>query len=250
MASQKRSAWSMCLAAGLVVSLAVPALAQNEGKKELKSAPGRPAAKETVKAQPPAEKKDAPAGHEMPADEPGEMHKFLAKFEGKWSGTVKHSYDPSQPPTESQTSGKQWMEFGGRYLFSTFEGDMGPEAGGQRFRGHGIMGYNNTLKKFQSTWVDNMSTAVENNAGTLDASGKVLTLTGNMTNAMAGGTVKARWVITWTGPDSYTEDFYMPGPDGKEFKTMELNFKRAGKSEADKKDKPKEKKEKESSSSN
>lgn len=240
MASYKRSAWLMCLSAGVALSMAGSVLAQNDRKKDVKptTAPptSTPAKPETTKAQPPTDVKggisDAEMAAMMAAAEPGESHKFLEKFEGKWTGTVKHWMAPGQTPSESTTTGKQKMELGGRYLYSTFEGDMGPEMGGAKFHGHGIMGYNNSLKKFQSSWVDNMGTGVEYNQGTLDASGKTLTLSGDMTNPRGAGTVKARWVLKWTGDNTYVEELYMPDSDGKEFKTMELSFKRTGKSEA------------------
>ena len=49
-----------------------------------------------------------------------------------------------------------------------------------------------------------------------------------MTDPMQGKKIKSREVLKWTGADSYMMEFYMPGPYGKEVKSMEINFHRKG----------------------
>lgn len=235
----KCSVLTMCLAAGMALALAAPSLAQNERKKEIQPtkapaptqapAPGAVPAKVQPSGGQPA--MDPAMAAMIAAGTPGENHALLAKFEGSWNGTVKMWMAPGETPTESPTTANQKMEMDGRYLYSHFKGDFM----GQKFKGVGIMGYNNVLKKFQTTWIDNMGTGVETSAGSYDSATKTYNFSGEMTCPEKGGTVMSRCTLQWTGADSYVEKMYAPGPDGKEFLTMEISFKRsAGKSEGDK----------------
>lgn len=183
------------------------------------------AAKDAVKdaqgAQP-----DMKAMEEMMAKAamPGENHKRLAAFAGEWDGTVKMWMDPAATPMESPTTCVAKMEMDGRYLYSHYTGDMM----GQKFTGVGVMGYNNVTKEFESSWIDNMGTGVETSSGKASADGKEITLYGAMTDPTQGKKIKSREILKWTGADSYSMEFYMPGPDGKEVKSMEINFHRKG----------------------
>src|SRR5436190_2226869 len=141
MFSHKQSGWLMCLSAGIALSMAGAALAQNErGKKEVKPATATPATTpvkpDTTKAQP-------------------------AKEAGAQPG-----FDPAMQA------------------------------------------------KF-------------------DAASQYFNMAADITDPISGRAYKARGVIHWTGENSYVEEFYRPGPDGKEMKEMEISFTRAAKSEAD-----------------
>jgi len=160
----------------------------------------------------------------MKAAAPGENHKRLEAFVGEWDGTVKHWMDPASTPMESATSVVAKMEMDGRYLYSHYTGEMG----GQKFKGHGVVGYNNITKEYEASWLDNMSTGVEASTGKLSADGKEFTFTGMMTDPTAGKKVNYREVMKWTSADSYTQEFFMTGPDGKESKGMEITLQRKG----------------------
>lgn len=214
--------------------MAGSALAQN-------NAPAAPAKVEPAKVQPTKVKETAKEAAKDPnkggqpdmqamqeimtkAAAVGEHHKFLAAFAGEWEGTAKMWMDPAGTPIESPTSCVSKMEMDGRYLYSHYTGDMM----GQKFKGVGIIGYNNTTKEFETSWIDNMGTGVETSTGKCSADGKEFTFTGQMTEPMAGKKIASREVMKWTNADTFVNEFYMPGPDGKEMKAMEITLHRKG----------------------
>ena len=232
MRSKNHSVWMTCLSAGMAMSLAGSVLAQAQPEKKPAAQPTKaPAKVEQPKGAQPAV--DPAMAAMMAAAAPGENHKLLAKFEGEWTGAVKMWMAPGQTPTESTSSAHQKVEMGGRYLYSHIDGEFM----GDKFKGVRVIGYNNVLKKFQSSWIDNMGTGIETASGTYDAATKTYAFSGEMTCPEKGGTVTCRSTIQWTGDNTFVEKMYAPGPDGKEFLTMEISCKRgSAKSEADKHD--------------
>jgi len=108
---------------------------------------------------------------------PAEPHKLLAKLEGSWTTRSKGWVEPDKPPMESFGVCEQKMILGGRYLQQIYTGDMM----GTPYTGISIMGYNNHTKKFESTWVDTMSTGIYKFEGTAGRGGKVITQEAGMT---------------------------------------------------------------------
>lgn len=238
---------SFAFAACIAMS-GMSALAQDNKPADRKPQPvpaAKPAAKPEAKpAAQPADKGAAPdpmMEAYMKAGTPGENHKIFEKFVGHWEGTVKMWQQPGATPEEMKTTCTHKIEFGGRYLYSHFSG---PDPMGGEFKGVGVMGYNNVLKIYQSSWIDNMSTGVESSTGKYDAATRSFTFTGEMTDPISNGTKKGREVIKLTSDDTCVHEFFTPGPDGKEFKNMEITLSRKGKGDEHGKGHDKEDKEK------
>lgn len=154
---------------------------------------------------------------------PGDAHKAMAKSEGNWDGEVSMWMAPGAPPMSNKSTATNKMAMGGRYQVSSFSGSFM----GQPFEGMGIMGYDNTKKAYVSTWVDNMGTGIMHMEGTADASGKVVTMTGKMTDPSTGRDCDVKEVLTFTDDDHHTMEMYGPDPaTGKQFKNMEIKFTR------------------------
>jgi hypothetical protein len=153
---------------------------------------------------------------------PGPAHKDLASGVGTWKVATKMYVAPGAPPQESTATSKITSWWDGRYFVEDFDGVM-PEG---PFHGLSITGYDNLKKKYVTTWMDSMSTGIAVFEGTCDASGKVFTFHGDMPDPPSGKLVKSRTVVTIV--DSRTRKFeaFGPGPDGKEFKTMEMLYTR------------------------
>lgn len=151
---------------------------------------------------------------------PGEMQKMLAASNGTWTGDVKMWMHDGDSAQHSTTTAVNTMIMGGRYQMSKHSGNMM----GMPFEGQSIVGYDNALKKFVSTWVDNMGTGIMMMEGNWDAATKSMTLTGSMPDVCRPGkTCSLREVFTMV--DDNTQHMEMYGPDsktGKEFKTMEI----------------------------
>lgn len=175
----------------------------------------------------PEKKADQPADHnaEMEAwqksAQPGEHHKHIEKFAGEWDAKVSTWMAPGAEPMVSHGVMKNTMVLGGRHLTHEFKGDMMGEA----FEGKGSWSYDNNAKRYVGVWMDSMSTGPMVTYGTCDAAGKVFTMIGD--TAEPGGKVsKTREVITYKDANSNTMEMFTTGPDGKEFRVMEIVYTR------------------------
>jgi len=164
----------------------------------------------------------------LEAGEPGEHHKKMTALVGSWIGTLRMWDAPGAAEQTSMTRATIKMDMDKRYLRSTYEGDFL----GMPFRGQSIWGYNNQRKQYESTWIDNMSTAITFSTGTCDRDGKVFTFSGEADDPMSGKRIKQREVTTIIDSGSWKLETFKPGADGKEFKVMQIDFKSAGSSPA------------------
>lgn len=154
---------------------------------------------------------------------PGDAHKAMAKGEGNWDGETTMWMAPGAPPMTSKSSSTAKMAMGGRYEVSSFSGNFM----GQPFEGMSIMGYDNSKKAYISTWIDNMGTGIMHMEGTADASGKVITMTGKMTDPSNGRECDMKEILTFVDDDHHTMEMYGPDPaTGKQYKNMEIKFTR------------------------
>lgn len=154
---------------------------------------------------------------------PGEAHSALTSQAGEWSHQVTMWMGPGAPATESTATSTAEAILGGRYLVERFSGNMM----GMPFEGQALIGYDNAKQKFFSTWVDNMGTGVMAAWGTVDPTTHTLTLTGTVVDPMTGEDKPFREVHTHSGPNEKTMEMYGPGPDGQEYKMMEIHSTRA-----------------------
>jgi hypothetical protein len=149
---------------------------------------------------------------------PGDMQKMLAKGTGTWKGTVTFWMAPGGEPTKSEATATSEMIFGGRYLVSKMSGNMW----GMPFEGMAVEGYDNAAKVFVSSWIDNFGTGMMYMTGKWDGAAKQINYTGKMVDPVSGNWIDVRQVVTYTSETSTKMEMYGPGPDGKEFKTMEM----------------------------
>jgi hypothetical protein len=152
---------------------------------------------------------------------PGKYHKWLASFDGKWTGEMNMWMDPSQPPVASKLSTTNEMIMDGLYQKSTHSGEMM----GMPFKGEGLVAYDNSKKSFITTWIDNMGSGIMTMEGTLDESGKILITKGKMTDPMTGKDISVKQVLTYITEDKHHFEMYMT-VDDNEMKTMEITYHR------------------------
>lgn len=151
---------------------------------------------------------------------PGDMHKMLAKGVGNWKAKSTFWMSPGGEPTNSEATSTSEMIMGGRYLMSKMKGNMM----GMPFEGMAIEGYDNAAKLFISTWIDNMGTGIMFMTGKWDETAKQISYTGKMMDPISANWVDVRQVVTYVSDTQVKMEMYGPGPDGKEYKTMDLNF--------------------------
>ena len=160
------------------------------------------------------------------ASTPGDAHDFLQRYEGDWNYTMKFWMQPDAKPEESSGKAKFSMILGGRFLQQEFEGT----SMGQPFSGLGFTGYDTLKEKFISTWMDNMGTTMVNSDGQfVDGKGAIEESGSHSCPMEEDGVAEFRNV--WTAPKdgAFSFEWYRKLPDGKEFKGMEIHYKKAAK---------------------
>lgn len=175
------------------------------------------AAQESAPEMTPEQKAEMDAW--MKAGTPGAMHEALAKQAGTYAATVKSWQAPGTDPVVESGSATRTMVLGGRVMVEDFSSTMM----GQPFNGHGMSGYDNVTGKHWSTWNDNMSTGVMMSEGSCDAK-MACTFTGSWVEPVSKTKVTSRMTTRWTNPTTEVFEMFGPGPDGKEFRMMEITY--------------------------
>ncbi len=153
---------------------------------------------------------------------PGPQHEAMAELVGSWSVTTTHWMQPGGEPQVSQGTAERSMIFDGRILEEQFHGEMD----GMPFQGRATTGYDNITGRYWGTWIDSMSTGVTLLYGGIDEASGLWVMEGETPNPMTGGMMPMRIESRMDGDDRHVDEFYMPGPDGEMFRTMEMVYER------------------------
>lgn len=155
---------------------------------------------------------------------PGEMHQLMAGWDGTWEGNTTIWHAPGTPPQTSKSKAVNKMIMGGRYQQSIHTGDMM----GMPFEGISTTAYDNAKKTFITTWIDNVGTGIMTTEGTWDAATKTLNQSGKCVDPSAGNAkeMAIRQVTKIIDDKNHVFEMYGPGPDGKEYKMMEIKMTR------------------------
>jgi len=183
-----------------------------------------------------ADKNPTPADQNLPAggqdammmqmqkySTPGADHLVLVPLAGKWTYTARSWMKPGDKVQVSTATEENSWVLGGRFLKQEFKGNWN----GQPFEGLGYIGYDNIRQEYQSVWMDNFATGLMQVKGVFSPASKTLSEIGEFSCPLTGE--KNRWVHSeWkiNSDDSNTYTSYFKGPNGKEFKSMEIVYKR------------------------
>ncbi len=153
---------------------------------------------------------------------PGEMHKLMSSWSGTWDGEVSMWHAPGAPPEISKSTAVNKMVMGGKYQVSNHTGSMM----GMPFEGMSTLAYDNAKKVFISTWIDNMGTGLMKMEGTWDDASKSRTMTGKCVDpgAGTGREMDVKEIFKILDDKHQVMEMYGPGPDGKEYKMMEIKM--------------------------
>ncbi len=162
---------------------------------------------------------------EMVMPTAGPEHQRLEPFAGTFKAQVKLWMGPGEPTLSTGTMTSSW-DINNLFLRQDYQGD--PSDGPfPDFVGKGYWGYNTATEQYEGFWIDNASTVMQTETGTVDAAGKVWEMRGEMTCPQTRQPFKKRTVITVVDHDHHRAEMYFTGPDGQEMKTMEINYERA-----------------------
>lgn len=153
---------------------------------------------------------------------PSDVHKMIASWDGVWTTETTMWMDPKAPPSKSMAVATNRMVMDGRYQETTYKGEFM----GMPFNGKGTLAYDNARKVFNSTWIDNMGTGMMFLEGTWDEATKTINLKGKSTDPMTKASMDVRETFTIVDANTQRMEMFSNGMDGKEFKTMEIVFKR------------------------
>jgi len=139
------------------------------------------------------------------AGTPGENHRFLVQFVGKWKTTTKAWMTPGQPPATSHGEAETESVMGGRYFISRSKDTLVGQPRESLF----INGYNNTRKQFFLINVDSTSTGWMIAKGTLSQDKKKLTYVCEMDEPMTGEIGKSfKSVVEFIDDDHHDINVY------------------------------------------
>ena len=155
--------------------------------------------------------------------EPQKEHQWLQKLVGEWTSECDAAMGPDKPPekmlgTESVRSiGGIWVQCEGK----------GPMPGGGEATTIMTLGFDPTKKRFVGTFIGSMMTFQWIYEGTLDASGKVLTLDAEGPSFAGDGTMaKYKDSIEFKSDDHRILSSQVQGADGKWTPFMTANYRR------------------------
>lgn len=143
--------------------------------------------------------------------EPEKEHKWLEQFVGEWETESKSVAGPDQPAMECNGTMKSRM-LGGYWVVN--ESQMSPM--GMSMTAIQTIGYDPEKKKYVGTWVDSMWGHMWKYEGSVDKTGKILTLEAEGPNMMEPGkTANYRDVYEFKSKDLIAVSSKMQGTDGK-----------------------------------
>ena len=154
--------------------------------------------------------------------QPGEHHKHLEPYAGKWKSDIKMWMAPdAEPMTYESMSEARWV-MDGRYLEWTHSADFQ----GMPWEGRQIDAYNNGDQRYETVWIDNFGTLVLLFKGECEDEGKTRVLETDFTDAMTGGQIHFRAVYSWIDDDQFKYEAYMTKDGQDESKSMEMVYTR------------------------
>lgn len=158
----------------------------------------------------------------MKLAQPGEHHEHMAQLVGTWKSHGRFWMQPGAPPQEADGSAEITPMLGGRFFHTRFKGAFM----GMPFEGIGIDGFDNAKGKHIGMWVDSMGTMMMTAEGECEDGGKILRMVSEFDDPMSGARLKMKQVTTRVSNDELKYEAFMSGPDGQEFKAMEIVYTR------------------------
>ncbi len=149
---------------------------------------------------------------------PVKEHEWLQKLAGEWETKTEAMMEPGKPPMKC-VGVERVRDLGGLWIMGEYKGSFMETP----MTGVMTLGYDIRKKKFVGTWICSMCDQICQYEGTLDPTGKILTLKTEMANPMTGKLAKCKDVMELKSNNHRVLTSYILGEDGKwtQFMTME-----------------------------
>ena len=164
----------------------------------------------------------APEKHETP--EPRQEHRWLHKLVGDWTYEGEAQMKPGQPA--ARFSGTESVRKIGE-LWVIGEAS-GPMPGGEMATNVLTLGYDPQKQAFVGTWIGSPMAQLWVYEGSLDASGRTLTLNTEGPSMLGEGLAQYREVIELLDDDRRTFTSQFQGEDGSWQQMMTMTYRRKG----------------------
>lgn len=159
----------------------------------------------------------------------GPQHEYLKQAVGTFDMTLRTFWGPE--PIVTKGKSVRTLEMDGRYVLDRAEFEMMmpdpanmAEMKTRKISGLGITGYDNVRKQYWSIWLDSMGSAPMVMRGSLDQTGKVMSMFGQMDEPMTGEIGKTVKSVS-TMPSPTSEKFEMWEVQyGDPFKVFEIEY--------------------------
>jgi hypothetical protein len=153
---------------------------------------------------------------------PSKEHEWLQQFVGEWTMEGECVMGPDQPPMKN-TGTESVRSLGG--LWTLGEG-QGTSPDGSAVTSVLTLGYDPQKNKFVGSFIASMMTHQWLYEGSLDASGKVLTMDCEGPDFTGGGMAKYQDIFEVVDKDHRTLSSQTKGPDGKWVRFMTARYTR------------------------
>jgi hypothetical protein len=151
---------------------------------------------------------------------PGEGQKKLGFMVGTFDAKFRTWATPSSAPAEDTgVMVANWV-LDGRYIQIMLAGTVA----GEPYSGIGYAGFDNTTKKYVTTFMDSGSTGMEWYTGGFDASGKVATLKATIANPVTGKPTPLEMRLTLDAAGNHVTELWGEGLGTTMFKMMEISY--------------------------
>jgi hypothetical protein len=153
---------------------------------------------------------------------PGAEHKQLEMLVGEWTTSSKFWMTPDSKPEVSKGSASHTLILGKRFIQEKYRGKWL----NLPYEGFGLIGYDKAKKAYVSVWLDNMGTSMMSSEGSFNQANNSLDMNTEYSCPVSGSTTKGRAVSRFISKNEYVYEMYGPDMSGKEFKMMEIVYKR------------------------
>jgi hypothetical protein len=154
---------------------------------------------------------------------PAKEHEWLQKLVGNWTSEMECVMGPDQPPMKSKGS-ESVRSIGGLWTMGEGTGEM-PD--GNKMTSIMTLGYDPARQRFVGTFIASMMTHMWKYEGTLDASGKVLTLDTEGPGMSGDGKMtKYKDIVTFVDDDHRILTSRIQGEDGQWTEFMTAHYRR------------------------
>jgi hypothetical protein len=153
-------------------------------------------------------------------DSPGPIHHRLNDLAGTWDVAIQYKLGDKTYDGKATCEAKWILD--GRFLQQEYKSRFQ----GQPFQVIQLLGYDNPRKKTIEIMIDNRSTSVLHNEGSISDDGKVITNLGESRDPDTGKPYKLRTVTTIVNPGHFTLEWFRTDDGDKENRVVSMTHTR------------------------